>query len=690
LINTSYDDGLTSTKYFWYDTSPGWLLWSVTPSNTIGRLAATQTNYGADNRAQYGYDSMGNVAYLWQCAPSICGTSHQEDRTLAFSYNALGDLTDESDPTSGHIVYGRTPAGEISSITNLTYADAYNPGSVMTNIVNGPFGPVTYTLGNGLNVFRAYDGLGRNWGSWVCSGTPQLNCPTQVYGWANSLLGSRVTGLCDTVIGQCQGHGYDEFNRLTSISGSNNNYTYTYDRYGNRTQQTSSPSGPAPSYSFDQTKNQVIGMSYDAAGNLAVDGAYSYSYDAEGNVLNVNNGTVATYGYDAVNHRISAPLNGNAEEYIYDAFGRRTSSWITSIPGFGNQGRIYSDNAQISYRAWNGTMYFDHQDYLGTERVHTNYLGQLAVTDHSLAFGDGYGQGNLISGDGTYGATMDNLQFAGLDYDSESNTDHAMFRQYSPTQGRWMSPDPYDGSMDFGNPQSLNRYTYVNNMPLSMTDPSGLGPCGIGKGQDGQIGVQSDDALASCVEGLFSNILSHLIHPSFHGTTTSRPIWDEHSGYTPHASLADLLGLPSSGGCEFGACGSSFGAGGGLGGPPSCGADNKDVCGPNPGYYIGLFWDAAKQTAGDFRNSLKLGSRPCIAQGDAARSQVPQIGVFDKNSVATGAIAAGIGSKAPGTGGAFGAGAGFAIGLTVAPFWQGLKGDWAYTQALAHCTFNHI
>jgi hypothetical protein len=39
--------------------------------------------------------------------------------------------------------------------------------------------------------------------------------------------------------------------------------------------------------------------------------------------------------------------------------------------------------------------------------------------------------------------------------------------------GRWMSPDPYDGSYRAGNPQSLNRYAYVLNNPLGFVDPTG-------------------------------------------------------------------------------------------------------------------------------------------------------------------------------------------------------------------------
>ncbi|HEX3942411.1 MAG TPA: hypothetical protein VHX11_13075 [Acidobacteriaceae bacterium] len=39
-----------------------------------------------------------------------------------------------------------------------------------------------------------------------------------------------------------------------------------------------------------------------------------------------------------------------------------------------------------------------------------------------------------------------------------------------------MSRDPYSGSYDFSNPQSLNRYSYAMNNPLTFTDPSGLDP----------------------------------------------------------------------------------------------------------------------------------------------------------------------------------------------------------------------
>jgi RHS repeat-associated protein len=40
--------------------------------------------------------------------------------------------------------------------------------------------------------------------------------------------------------------------------------------------------------------------------------------------------------------------------------------------------------------------------------------------------------------------------------------DHTPFRKYDSGRGRWTSPDPHGGSMEAGDPQSFNRYAYVN------------------------------------------------------------------------------------------------------------------------------------------------------------------------------------------------------------------------------------
>jgi RHS repeat-associated protein len=60
--------------------------------------------------------------------------------------------------------------------------------------------------------------------------------------------------------------------------------------------------------------------------------------------------------------------------------------------------------------------------------------------------------------------------------DTNTNTSFTPFRVYSPNLGRWLSPDRLGG--DVTNPQSLDRYGYVMNSPLSNIDPTGQACCG--------------------------------------------------------------------------------------------------------------------------------------------------------------------------------------------------------------------
>jgi len=63
-------------------------------------------------------------------------------------------------------------------------------------------------------------------------------------------------------------------------------------------------------------------------------------------------------------------------------------------------------------------------------------------------------------------------------YERDGNgTDEAMFRRYNRWQSRFDQPDPYDDSYSLANPQSFNRYAYVQNDPVNFVDPSGL--CGV-------------------------------------------------------------------------------------------------------------------------------------------------------------------------------------------------------------------
>ena len=130
-----------------------------------------------------------------------------------------------------------------------------------------------------------------------------------------------------------------------------------------------------------------------------------------------------------------------------------------------------------------GTTTFLHTDWLGTKRAVTDTNGNVSETCYTWPFGDNRGCSGT---DSSYSQYTDDI------HDSESNLEHTDFRQLSTTQGRWLSPDPYLGSMDLTNPQSFNRYAYVMNGPTNSADPTGLDPCEYHSGWSGNCGHSGD------------------------------------------------------------------------------------------------------------------------------------------------------------------------------------------------------
>jgi RHS repeat-associated protein len=91
-----------------------------------------------------------------------------------------------------------------------------------------------------------------------------------------------------------------------------------------------------------------------------------------------------------------------------------------------------------------------------------------------------------------YGQVMsnsitDSFGYAGLYQDTEYGGDHAGYRSLSTEQIRWLSPDPYNGSYNLMDPQSLNRYSYVSNNPLALVDPTGEAGAGVATGIGGNV-----------------------------------------------------------------------------------------------------------------------------------------------------------------------------------------------------------
>jgi RHS repeat-associated protein len=568
LSSVSYSDG-TPTKNYLYDASSQW---GNSLQNTKGRLIEQSVGPGIGIAGTiFSYDPMGRVIWFAQCTPSTCGS---RAFSASYSYDHSGNMLTGGDGFMSY-TYSYSPANEFLSITS-SLNDSQHPPHLVSNVTNGPFGPLTWSLGNGLSGVRRYDGLGRLTGGWVCNGSASIFCAggSQVYGFTVGWSGARVASSTDTAMGQGMTYGYDEFDRLNSstvTSGTTQNFSYVYDRYGNRLQQNvTAGTGPAPVYSINTSNNQITssGFVYDAAGNVTNDTFHSYSFDAEGNVTKVDGGSTNKFTFDGFNHRVRVDWTGGAEELIFNPVGLQASGWnpVTSSQYAG--WAYWGESPVASYGA--GTTAFGHQDWLGTERTRTSYNGQVIGSYTSLAFGDAFT---------VNGSDLVANHFTGLLHDYGSNTDHAQFRQYNPTEGRWLSPDPYSGSYDFTNPQSLNRYAYAMNSPMAATDPSGLdlkdqwcdlfGDCGGGGGGasgDGGDPGGCDPIFYDCDgSGGYIGDVGYGPAPDpkqFVDLDPNRTM-TESLGLPPGMLVpsADIVGMLQGGlglpeaGCEFGACG---------------------------------------------------------------------------------------------------------------------------------------
>ena len=126
---------------------------------------------------------------------------------------------------------------------------------------------------------------------------------------------------------------------------------------------------------------------------------------------------------------------------------------------------VYDSTAQLKY--------YRHADWLGSSWLQLNTDGTLHGDRAYAPYGEPYGETTTTADRSFTGQTSDTVTDTSLNGTTELYD--FLYRQYSPTQGRWLAPDPAGlAAVDITNPQTWNRYAYVANNPLSNVDPLGL------------------------------------------------------------------------------------------------------------------------------------------------------------------------------------------------------------------------
>jgi RHS repeat-associated protein len=287
------------------------------------------------------------------------------------------------------------------------------------------------------------------------------------------------------VIPQADNYSYDALNRISSAVEPNVfTQNYGYDRWGNR--RITSATGGINNYNptYDAASNRIMSLGYDAAGNITSDPLTggTMTYDAENHLLTAAAGGGASYTYNADGKRTRRIVGGQETWYVYGIGGEllveygaaAAPSAPQKVYGYRNgQLLVVADASETGDRRVQWLV----QDHLGSTRMVVDGSGSLeGIRRHDyIPFGEELGIGvGIRSASIGYGPDSVRQKYTGKQRDDETGLDFSEARYFSSTQGRFTSVDPLMASASVYEPQSWNRYAYVQNNPCKHIDPTGL------------------------------------------------------------------------------------------------------------------------------------------------------------------------------------------------------------------------
>ena len=495
--------------------SEGTSTWAYdTATKGIGKLASVT---GAEGETTtYLYDDKGrpkDTTITIEGVPYTTSQSYQKGRVHSTTYPATASNDMDHPYPFGFRVYNNyTVDGHLKTVRNADTEQLY-----WRAVEQNAEGQLTeFNYGNGITTTRGYDANTGVIDSII--GTAAIVGDIQDTQYDFDTLGNLIErqDLNET---QTEIFCYDNLNRLTrsqmggTCAGTPNstNKDYDYDAIGNLKFKAGighysygNNAGPHAVTGVDTNDDSVVDhtFSYDLNGNQTA--GYNFtrgrsrtltwtSYNKPKTIQEDNGSTTLTFSYGANRARFKQVNTANdlTTYYIGGLYEKQvnTSTNVTTNVHYIRAGSdaiaIYKNQENSAGELINqDELNYLHRDHIGSVTEITG--GDLGTANYatvieSMAY-DAWGKRRAPEWtDITTEFDMDNLLagvlttprgFTGHEMLDEVSLIHMNGRVYDPDLGRFLSPDPF--IQQPANPQNFNRYTYVNNNPLSYTDPSGF------------------------------------------------------------------------------------------------------------------------------------------------------------------------------------------------------------------------
>lgn len=478
-VTATFDQLGRKTQQIEPDLTSSWTY--DTAANGVGKLATATASNGYSRT--FSYDTFSRQSGV---SITIAGVTS----SFATTY----------DPSTGRVSSATYPSGFKAkyAYTSLGYVKSIADASTQTvlwqaNSEDAELHLTQYQTANGVVANQAFDpntGYFKTIQAGAGSGTAVAN-----FSYSFDTL-DNLTSRTDVNENLTENFRFDALNRLTqySIVGGATK-AVSYDALGNITSKSDVGSytypgeGQAHPHAVSSITGTVNGVAnptftYDANGNLTSGAGRTASYTSYDMPSQIQQGsTTIAFTYNGEHERITYSGPDGALQYLNDIGIGISSERLVSGSTVTWTDYLFDGTKRVGMRvsASGSSPVFSYfiQDHLGSVAVVTSDGG--AVTQQ-LSY-DAWGKRRQPTGQDDPSGSIRAPTRRGF-------TDHEMLDQvglidmnarvYDPLLGRFMTPDgmipdPHDL-------QTYNRYTYVNNRPLSLTDPTGHFGTGAGSG----------------------------------------------------------------------------------------------------------------------------------------------------------------------------------------------------------------
>lgn len=467
-----------------------------TAANGKGKLASTTSNNGYSR--SFTYDSLGRVTSI-----SSVIDNPASPYVEATTYDTYGRVSRQTYPDGFAVARVYNTAGYLAQVVN-----AATPTTVYwtANAVDAAGDVTQQTYGNGIVWTQVFDpATGR-----VTQQQAGANNAVQNMSYNYDSLGNLLT-RSDVNAGLSENFIYDSLNRVTAATATGATgstlTSFAYDDIGNITSKSD-----VGSYAYNASGANSVRPHAVASITGSVYGVTNpaYTYDANGNMTAGAGRSVIWTSFNMPSQMTGCPNGGttcstvgfwyNSDHERIKELQADQSVVITLSPRY-DIGLHFEKKYIAANGVLTGAVEYEHYLYSGSGQMFGNYIvttqtdgvtvastsTEYYVKDHLgsiVARLDGTGAvierlsydvfGKRRNPDGS-AATIVNPDmyhgFTGQEMLDAVGLVHLNGRVYDPITGRFTSADPtVQAPLDM---QSFNRYSYVLNNPLALTDPSG-------------------------------------------------------------------------------------------------------------------------------------------------------------------------------------------------------------------------